>query len=236
MTMLAPNAFGIATPGGSWFSAILDRISTMGGGVEEGEPDGRIRVVVDHAVIEEKPGAGAGSKSLHALARDIFTVPPVGAIDPGKSNVRAADPGHLVFLGFSSTDRGDITTTRVSNGCNRLKQALDRLESVASLAHGWDSEGGPPPNSQLVGAAANLLQYLQRDDLPLAFVCPIAGGGLQLEWSSGGKEVELELIDERTIGFLRAEAAPSGRIIESGEYPISDINKSRELLDWLAEA
>ena len=72
--------------------------------------------------------------------------------------------------------------------------------------------------------------------MPLPFVCPIAGGGLQIEWSFGGKEVELELVDECTIGFLRAEAAPSGRIIESGEYPISDINKSRELLDWLAEA
>jgi hypothetical protein len=132
----------------------------------------------------------------------------------------------------------DITTVPGVRADRRdwLRQALDRLDSVASLPYGWDSEGGPPPNSQFVEATANLLQYLQRDDLPLPFVCPIAGGGLQLEWSSGGKEVELELVDECTIGFLRTEAAPSGRIIESGEYPISDINKSRELLDWLAEA
>lgn len=132
----------------------------------------------------------------------------------------------------------DITTVPGvrADGCDWLRQALGRLETVASLPRGWDSEGGPPPNSQLVRAAADILRDLQRDDLPLPFVCPIAGGGLQLEWSSGGKEVELELVDERTIGFLRAEAAPSGRIIESGEYPISDINKSRELLDWLAEA
>jgi hypothetical protein len=132
----------------------------------------------------------------------------------------------------------DITTVPgVRADCRDwLRQALDRLYSVASLPYGWDSEGGPPPNSQLVTAAADLLRDLQRDDLPLPSVCPIAGGGLQLEWSFGGKEVELELVDECTIGFLRAEAAPSERIIESGEYPISDINKSRELLDWLAEA
>jgi len=129
-----------------------------------------------------------------------------------------------------------ITVPGVTDGRDWLRQALGRLEIVASLPRGWDSEGGPPPNAQLVTAAADLLRDLQGDDLPLPFVCPIAGGGLQLEWSSGGKEVELELVDERTIGFLRAEAAPSGRIIESGEYPISDINKSRELLDWLAEA
>lgn len=123
-----------------------------------------------------------------------------------------------------------------ADGRDWLRQALGRLEIVASLPRGWDSEGGRPPNAQLVTAAADLLRDLEGDDLPLPFVCPIAGGGLQLEWSFGGKEVELELVDERTIGFLRAEAAPSGRIIESGEYPISDINKSRELLDWLAEA
>jgi hypothetical protein len=85
-----------------------------------------------------------------------------------------------------------------------------------------------------VASAAILLYYLQQDDLPLPFICPIAGGALQMEWSLAGREVELELLDQQTVAFLRVENATTGRTFESGEYHISDINRSRELLDWLA--
>jgi len=182
----------------------------------------RVAAIIGRIItmIADTLGRDAASERLPEAvpARDLITVP--GVIADGHDWLKQT-----------------ITVPGVrADGCDWLRQALNRLETVAILPRGWDSEGGPPPNSQLVRAAADILRDLQRDDLPLPFVCPIAGGGLQLEWSSGGKEVELELVDERTIGFLRAEAAPSGRIIESGEYPISDINKSRELLDWLAEA
>jgi hypothetical protein len=81
-----------------------------------------------------------------------------------------------------------------------------------------------------------MLRYLQRDDLPLPFICPIAGGTLQIEWSFAGRGVELEFLDQQTIAFLRVDNTTTERSIESGEYPVSDINRSRELLDWLVGA
>jgi len=123
-----------------------------------------------------------------------------------------------------------------ANGCDWLFQALNRLRLVAALPSGWDGEGGPPPNPETVASAARLLRDLQRNELPLPFICPIAGGGLQIEWSCAEREVELELVDQQTMAFLRVENATTGKTVESGEYPISDINKSRELLDWLASA
>jgi hypothetical protein len=87
-----------------------------------------------------------------------------------------------------------------------------------------------------VESAARLLQYLQRDDVPLPFICPIAGGGLQIEWSSAGRHVELEFTDRQTLVFLRVENPTAASPFEHGEYPISDVNRSRKLLDWLASA
>jgi len=123
-----------------------------------------------------------------------------------------------------------------ANGRDWLIQALNRLGSVAALPSGWDGEGGPPPNPQIVESAAWLLHYLQRDDVPLPFICPIAGGGLQIEWSSAGRQVELELVDRQTIAFLRVENPQAARPFEHGAYPISDVSRSRKLLDWLASA
>lgn len=123
-----------------------------------------------------------------------------------------------------------------ANGRDWLVRALNRLESVAALPPGWDGEGGPPPNAQIVASAGSLLRYLQRGDVPLPFICPIAGGTLQMEWSFAGRGVELEFLDQQTIAFLRVDNTTTERSIESGEYPVSDINRSRELLDWLVGA
>jgi len=38
------------------------------------------------------------------------------------------------------------------------------------------------------------------------------------------------------VAFLRAENPTTGETIECNEYPISDVKRSRELLDWLASA
>jgi hypothetical protein len=123
-----------------------------------------------------------------------------------------------------------------ANGRDWLIQALNRLESAAALPSGWDGEGAPPPDPQIVTSAARVLQYLQRDDVPVPFICPIAGGGIQIEWSSPERHIELELVDHQTVAFLQAENTTTGETIESGEYPVSDVRRSRELLDWLASA
>lgn len=148
----------------------------------------------------------------------------------GRSVERPAIPEPIAV-----TDLTTVPGVR-ADGHDWLVQSLRRLDSVAGLSPDWDGEGSLPPDAQIVASAANLLQYLQRDDVPVPFICPIAGGSIQLEWSLRGREVEMELLDERTVAFLRAEETSAGPQLESGEYSITDINKSRELLDWIAAA
>jgi hypothetical protein len=46
---------------------------------------------------------------------------------------------------------------------------------------------------------------LDLGDLPVPHVAPVPGGGIQLEWRVGDRELELEILPDGAIEFLRAE-------------------------------
>jgi len=46
--------------------------------------------------------------------------------------------------------------------------------------------------------------------------------------------LEIEFLDTSTIAFLKEELAPQGELTESGEYPLTDAESTRQLLDWFA--
>ena len=46
---------------------------------------------------------------------------------------------------------------------------------------------------------------MEFDDLPLPQVVPVPGGGVQLEWRHGRREVEIEILPDGTMEFLRVE-------------------------------
>ena len=66
----------------------------------------------------------------------------------------------------------------------------------------------------------------ERKDVP--FVCPIEGGGIQLEWTKEGKHLELEFSLDGEIVWLTEE----GDDMEAGECKIDDYNKIKELFAW----
>ena len=138
----------------------------------------------------------------------------------------------------SAQIRLNVTTTEaMAEGNEWIEKSLPLLQRVAEMPANWDSEGSPPSNQRIVKAARDLLERLQGDRLgaiPVPFVCPVAGGGIQLEWSSPQKHLEIEFLDEATVVFLKEEQRPSGEITESGEYPVADMDKTRRLLDWFA--
>lgn len=134
----------------------------------------------------------------------------------------------------------NTTTPEVSaEGDEWIKGVLPRLNHVAALKDNWDEEGSPGPDPRVIDAANQLLTRLQDSLLgavPIPFVCPIAGGGIQFEWSRSQKHLEIELLDATTIAFLKEELTPKGEVMESGEYPIEDAEITRQLLDWFTGA
>lgn len=70
---------------------------------------------------------------------------------------------------------------------------LERLQALAALGPNWDTYGAPPVDRELI---PEVLQFLASSwgsgGLPLPAIVPTSTGGFQVEWSSGGLEVEVE--------------------------------------------
>lgn len=129
------------------------------------------------------------------------------------------------------------TTIPDSEGDEWFEKALTRLCHIAEMPDNWDAEGSPRPNLAIVTKTEQLLARLQGGYLgtiPDPFVCPVGGGGIQFEWSSPTKHLEIEILDTSTIAFLKEELTPQGESTESGEYSLSNVELTRQLLDWFA--
>ena len=111
-----------------------------------------------------------------------------------------------------------------------------RLSAIAELPDDWDGEGSPGTDPCLIRSALELLARLQAVSdtaVPVPDVCPIAGGGFQLEWECGRRALELEFVNGDTMAFLTAEDHPEGEVVTSGEYPTRLFGQTRELVEWM---
>ena len=152
-------------------------------------------------------------------------------------NVRLPDFGkQVVFLWKWAL--GPATMPGVeADGRGWVSEAMAQVKRVADLPDNWDSEGSPGTNPDIVTAALELLGRL-RDadelDVPVPVVCPVAGGGFQLEWMLNGKLLELEFVNTNTIAYLQEEKIPGeSPALDGGEYPASLRRKTLERLEWL---
>jgi hypothetical protein len=132
------------------------------------------------------------------------------------------------------------TTTIPEASCEGddwIAKAWQLVCQIAGISNNWDGEGGPRPDPGVTEAAELLLSRLRMSRLgaiPVPFVCPISGGGIQFEWNSPKKHLEIEFLDTSTIAFLKEELTPQGESTETGEYPLWDAESTRQLLYWFA--
>jgi hypothetical protein len=121
-----------------------------------------------------------------------------------------------------------------------LLEFQGKLRELATLTTGWDDEASPPPNPDMLSAAESLMRRLLLErpgghesldcyaDIPLPFLSPIAGGGLQFEWRSDRRYLEIEFLDTDTVAFLLSENG----WFKIGHVPVENTAEIRHLLDW----
>jgi hypothetical protein len=80
------------------------------------------------------------------------------------------------------------------------------------------------------------LKANMRSDLAPPFVAPVPGGGVQLEWRSGRRYLELEFVGTSKVVYLAEDLGPEGEKLDVGEYPPAESQRTRQLLDWLSGA
>ena len=113
-----------------------------------------------------------------------------------------------------------------------------RLEAIAELPDDWDGESSPGADPCLIRSALELLARIQAVSdtaVPVPDVCPVAGGGFQLEWECGSKSLEIEFLTANRLGFLTEDELSQGRIVKSGEYPTARLQETLALVEWLVQ-
>jgi hypothetical protein len=117
-----------------------------------------------------------------------------------------------------------------------IEASLPALRRMAELPDDWDSEGSITPSPSVIASIRVLLDRLRNGlgAIPIPFICPVPGGGVQFEWNSPKKQLEIEFTEDGRLVFLKEERTPFGERTESGDFAAADVESARQLLDWFA--
>jgi hypothetical protein len=77
-----------------------------------------------------------------------------------------------------------------------------KLADLAKLEANWDSYGGKTIDPRCIESARKGLQHCP-EGMPKVRVVPCSDGGVQLEWSKDGRELEIEFSPDGSVTFLR---------------------------------
>lgn len=124
-----------------------------------------------------------------------------------------------------------MLTVPVSGLSHWQIQALKGVLQTAHLQANWDSYGSPAPSPVTVNSAIQLLTSVGFDILPVPYIVPVVGGGIQFEWIVDRRELELEILPDGSADFLKSEG---GTPLEEGA--LETIVHLEALLAWLTSA
>ena len=113
-----------------------------------------------------------------------------------------------------------------------LRDLVPQMLDLTRLPKSWDDRGGPPPTEGLVREIVEALGQAEIEDLSVPTAVPLPGGGIQLEWSGGEREVELAFYpggQASAIALRSSDEAP----LDEQEFPIEDFASIRRALSWL---
>lgn len=144
-----------------------------------------------------------------------------------------------VFNAWQQAGCSDIATMFGRDAYASLVAFQEKLQELETLPEGWDDEGSPPPNRDLLLAADSLMERLLTGqagelfdchaDIPSPFPSPVPGGGLQLEWRSAQRYLELEFVNSHTIAFLQKS---ENGWFRPGRMRVENTGEVRRLLEW----
>jgi hypothetical protein len=115
-----------------------------------------------------------------------------------------------------------------------VRETLPSLQAIEGLPDNWDTYGSPPPSNELTTKVLRLLHWTEVVDLPVPAVVPVSGGGVQLEWYLGARELEVEFQETGPARFLAFDVDKQARY--EGTFYLGDYNTMRMLLAWLRAA
>jgi len=111
-----------------------------------------------------------------------------------------------------------------------LIDSLKTLFELRNLPPNWDSYGSPPPTSEASSSASQILQITSSmENIPPPHVIPISGGGIQINWRKRNRELDIEILQNGNIEFLKSVDDNS---MEEGEL-VANSREFYETFGWL---
>lgn len=110
-----------------------------------------------------------------------------------------------------------------------VEKVSHRLNQLASLPRGWDGYFAPPIPFTNAAFAAALIDRITSPDVEAPQLVPGSDGRLQIEWHSGGYDIELEVLAPYKVIAMREN-------IDTGD--VQEISLDRDftvLIQWLSE-
>ncbi len=111
---------------------------------------------------------------------------------------------------------------------------IKALLALCALPPNWDGAESPPPTKEAVTSSVQLLRLIGdmgSDALPVPHVVPLSQGGVQFEWMSGNREVEIAVFATGAVEFVTADAGQPQL-----EGRLTSLDQVRWLFAWLAAA
>jgi hypothetical protein len=110
-----------------------------------------------------------------------------------------------------------------------LRKAQRKVTELSNLSENWDSYGSSSIQPPAIEMALKILSLVDRQGVATPQIFPVSGGGIQLEWQSGSRELELEILPNGMLEYLVVDEQKNmqeGSLPAQEEYNIySLINK-----------
>lgn len=113
------------------------------------------------------------------------------------------------------------------------------ISRIAELRQGWDGGASPAPQRAAVSAANRLLEQIERySELPVPCVGPAVGGGVGIEWRFETRNLDLEVLPDGSVEYLKADQNPAGfdvNNMEDGPLLLDNPKEAHALIRWLMQ-
>jgi hypothetical protein len=94
-----------------------------------------------------------------------------------------------------SIARPQVSAPTIDREAPWMQVVRDKLTQLAALKNdNWDGRGSAAVRSDVLSFAGTILSQIMPYDGVAPGIVPLGHGGLQLEWASPGKELELEIV------------------------------------------
>jgi len=117
-----------------------------------------------------------------------------------------------------------------------VEKARRSAAALTKLQPNWDDQGSPAPKRIVLDVLDRLIGHIECYDLTTAHIGPVSGGGVGIEWRYGMRDLNIEILADGSLEYLKAEKSLTGfdsMEMVDGRIASDRLNDVRPLVRWL---